>query len=83
MGDFAAQLMQALRYELPDPTAEEEDAVLELARIVAHATERRNAPLACYIAGMYVGAHSLTGAERGAALARALDAARVMVGEIR
>lgn len=31
--------------------AEEVDAILDLARVVAHGTERKNAPLAAWLAG--------------------------------
>jgi hypothetical protein len=34
----------------PAPTAEERDAVLELASVAAHASERRAAPIACWLA---------------------------------
>ncbi len=35
------------------PTTEERDAVLALAGIAAHASERRAAPIACWIAGRH------------------------------
>jgi hypothetical protein len=60
-------------------TFDEERDVLELARVVAHGTERKNAPLACYLAGLSVAA--ATGEERAAALRRALDAARSLLDE--
>ena len=34
----------------PAPTAEERQALLELASVAAHASERRAAPIACWIA---------------------------------
>jgi len=36
--------------------AEEIDVILDLARDVAHGTERKNAPLAAFLAGRFVGA---------------------------
>lgn len=42
--------------------------LLRLARDVAHATERRNAPLATFIAGRYVEARRREGIEPGTAL---------------
>lgn len=35
------------------PTAEERNAVLALAGVAAHASERRAAPIACWIAGRH------------------------------
>ena len=34
----------------PAPTAEEREAVLKLASVAAHASERRAAPIACWLA---------------------------------
>jgi hypothetical protein len=59
--------------------AGEEDEVLELARMVAHATERKNAPLACYLVGMHVAAAVAKGKERELALQRALSIARSLL----
>ena len=49
--------------------------LLTLARIVAHGTERKNAPLAAYVAGRYVAARVGDGVGEDRALAEALDAA--------
>jgi hypothetical protein len=49
--------------------------LLTLARIVAHGTERKNAPLAAYVAGRYVAARAGEGVDEDQALAEALDAA--------
>ncbi|MDP8977462.1 MAG: DUF6457 domain-containing protein [Actinomycetota bacterium] len=46
---FFAELAQ--RGGTPPLDAEEADALLRLARVVAHRFERRYAPLACYVAG--------------------------------
>jgi hypothetical protein len=44
IADFAAALGR------PAPTPEEMDAILRLASVAAHASERRAAPIACWIA---------------------------------
>jgi hypothetical protein len=61
-------------------TAAEEEMVLELARIVAHGTERKNAPLATYLTGLAIAAGPSDGA-RETVLARALKIARMAAGE--
>jgi hypothetical protein len=43
---FAAAIAQ------PAPSAEAMDAVLQLASVAAHASERRAAPIACWLAGV-------------------------------
>jgi Domain of unknown function (DUF6457) len=59
----------------------EAGAILKLAREVAHGVERRLAPLAAYVAGMYVGREATEGTSPVEALAEALDAARSRVPE--
>ena len=49
-----------------DPT--EVDALLDLARVVAHGTERKNAPLAAFLAGRWAAA---AGGDPAEALRRA------------
>jgi hypothetical protein len=61
-------------------TSAEEEMVLELARIVAHATARKNAPLATYLTGLAIAAGPRDAA-REALLARALEIARMAAGE--
>jgi len=51
MDDWPDRYSAALGLELTD---EELDAILDLARDVAHATERRFAPLSAYLAGKFV-----------------------------
>ena len=51
---------------------DEADTVLALARTVAHATERRFAPLATYLAGKYVLARTRSGVPDAEALAEAV-----------
>jgi hypothetical protein len=50
--DWVAAYAEALGLELDDAAI---DAVLALARDVAHGTERKNAPLASFLAGRFVG----------------------------
>jgi hypothetical protein len=46
---------EASRYELGDVDVER---LLELARVAAHGSgDRKNAPLACYLAGLALGRH--------------------------
>ena len=56
----------ALGLELSD---EEVQTILDLARDVSHGTERKNAPLAAFLAGRFVGA----GGSLDEAVARAHD----------
>jgi len=53
----------------------EVDALLDLARTVAHATERRYAPLSTYLAGRYVAERVAAGVPEDDALAEAAAAA--------
>jgi hypothetical protein len=52
MPPTAEQWLSAFAASLgrPAPTAEEVDAVLRLASVAAHASERRAAPVACWLA---------------------------------
>lgn len=52
--------------------------ILTLARIVAHGTERKNAPLAAYVAGRYVVARSAQGVDEAAAMGEALEIAQAI-----
>ena len=49
MDDWLDRFADALSVARLDPA--EVDALLDLARLVAHGTERRNAPLATFLAG--------------------------------
>lgn len=53
--------------------------LLDLARDVAHATERRNAPLATYVTGAYVALRVAQGCDPSAALAEAAAVAAELV----
>lgn len=52
------RLFRALgeRTDLPHPSPAEVSAALDLARVVAHGFVRPGAPLACYAAGLVIGA---------------------------
>lgn len=75
---FAAALEE--RLGRPDPALRmPEEAVgptLDLARVVAHGTERINAPLAAYVAGRYAAARAEEGERPAAAVLEALEVAR-------
>jgi Domain of unknown function (DUF6457) len=45
VGEFAGKIGEN------PPTAEEVDAILDLAAVAAHASERTAAPVACWVAG--------------------------------
>jgi hypothetical protein len=80
-GDIIRRLATALAGDgAPGLLPAEEELVLELARAVAHATERRNAPLACYLVGLQVGQAMAAGEQREVALRQALSAARSLLG---
>lgn len=51
MDPWLDRFADALHLERLDPV--EAEALLDLARVVAHGTERRNAPLATYLAGRW------------------------------
>ena len=57
---------------------EHADAVLDLARVVAHGSERRYAPLAAFLAGQFVVAR----VEAGQSLAAALAEAQALAEEV-
>jgi Domain of unknown function (DUF6457) len=72
--EYAAALGRAAMTEIsigPD----EVDALLGLARDVAHGTERRFAPLVSYLAGKYVVARMRDGAPVAQAVDEAVDVA--------
>lgn len=65
-----------------DPTvdAEVRESLLETARVVAHATERRNAPLATFLIGRFVAARVANGADALAAAEEARGIAERLAG---
>lgn len=59
-----------------DLTEGEKETVLELARIVAHGSERMYAPISTYLAGQFIAELVRTGLPRAEALAEAVAVAR-------
>jgi len=83
MTDFARRYTEALETESGSTlglTDEEVAAVLDLARDVAHATERLNAPLVSYAAGKFVLDRTRAGVPVGEALAQARAAVERALG---
>jgi hypothetical protein len=77
--DYAAALGRAAMTDMsvgPD----EVDTLLDLARDVAHGTERKFAPLVSYLVGQYVVARTRDGATRRQALDEAVDVANRLLG---
>jgi Domain of unknown function (DUF6457) len=68
MDDWLTRYSAALELEL---TEEEVEAILDLARDIAHATERRFAPLSAYLAGKFVTRRVGEGATSDAAVREA------------
>ena len=73
--DWPDRYSAALELDLTD---EEVDTILDLARDVAHATERRFAPLSTYLTGRYVTRRQA----EGATVDEALREARAKVGKL-
>lgn len=67
--NYPDRYAEALALQL---TPEEIEAVLDLARVVAHGSERRFAPLSTYLAGQFVAEVVRTGVPREEALAEAI-----------
>ena len=59
---------------------EEVETVLDLARVVAHGSERKFAPLSSYLAGQYVAERARTGVAPADALAEAVAIAELALG---
>ena len=78
LGRFAAALAQGLTTAgaSVDLGPNGDEAILDLARRVAHGTERANAPLAAFLVGAYVGLRVAEGTDATAALEEALRVAR-------
>ena len=77
--EYAQALARAAGSDLT-LSPEEEEAVLLLARLVAHGTERRNAPLATFLAGKFVGLRAGQGVAPSQALAEAAAVAEDLLG---
>jgi Domain of unknown function (DUF6457) len=54
MEEFIEKVRGLLGPDAPSLTADEAEAVLELARVAAHTSERRAAPVTAYLIGMAV-----------------------------
>ena len=77
--NYPDRFAEALGLRLTD---EEAEAVLDLARRVAHGTERRFAPLSTYLAGQFVAELVRTGIPVAEALAEAAAIAeRTLAGD--
>ncbi len=72
--DFAAALSRAAMTDI-GIGPEEVATLLDLARDVAHGTERRFAPVVSYLVGQYVVARTRDGAQLSQALDEAVDVA--------
>lgn len=73
MDDWIRRYAQSLGVDAPGDA--DSTAILSFARDVAHATERKNAPLASFVAGYYVARREAEGASVSEALTDALVAA--------
>ena len=79
--DYAAALGRAAMTDI-SLGPEEVDILLDLARDVAHGTERKFAPLVSYLVGQYVVARGRDGATRRQALDEAVDVANRLLGGV-
>jgi hypothetical protein len=71
--DYPDRFAEAMALELSEA---EKETVLDLARIVAHGSERMSAPLSTYLAGQFVAELVRTGLPRAEALAEAVAVAK-------
>lgn len=84
--DLLRDLASGLSAARPDsaglepPDAGSRARLLRIAREVAHATERQNAPLAAYLLGRFVQESVTGGAAEADALARAETVVRSLIG---
>jgi hypothetical protein len=85
--DLLADLAAHLTTARGDSTAPEpidlakRAQLLRIARDVAHATERQNAPLAAYLIGRFVQAGVVAGMSETAALDQAAEVVQALIGE--
>ena len=80
MVDFLDLYADALRKQLGEDAGvslsrEMRNPLLDLARVVAHGTERKNAPLATFLAGRYVEIRRAQGTSNEVAVAEAVKIA--------
>lgn len=78
--EFLAALVDELQGDLQVPGDQERERLLELARDVAHGSERKNAPLATFIAGMYAATREQVTAD---SLTEVIEAAGRVLGSSR
>ena len=78
---LAEALADAVDLSSGDLAVPGEDALLDLARIVAHGTERKNAPLATFLAGQYVAVRAADDIAADAAVDEVLKLARDLLEE--
>lgn len=71
MSDWVDRFAARLAKGTDEAVEVDEDAILDLARVVAHGTERQNAPLAAFLAGQHVARREADGVSSPDALAEA------------
>lgn len=67
---------------LDSPDLHDRALLLRIARDVAHATERQNAPVAAYVIGRFVQVSVAAGSSESEALAAAASIVRRLIGEV-
>ena len=77
MSGWIDDLARAL--DLDPLTASETDRLLRIARDVAHRVERKGAPLASFLLGMYVAGRTADGSARASALREAIASTVVLL----
>jgi hypothetical protein len=82
LDDFASALSERLsegsQVDLP---RELKNPLLDLARVVAHSTERKNAPLGTFIAGRYLEARRAQGVDEVTAIGEVVETAEKLLPE--
>ena len=79
MDDWLDRLAEAL--EVPRITSDELGTILSLAREVAHATERKHAPVSTFLLGVAAGAQTRPGTDRSPAFEAVVTTARALLPE--
>jgi hypothetical protein len=79
MEDWIDRFADALGQEHVPP--KDMGALLKMSRQVAHGVERKYAPLATYLAGVFVGHRTAAGERSGDALRRAIEEALALIPE--
>lgn len=78
MEEFAQQLSAGAGTEIDLPEGSK-NRLLALARVVAHNSERKNAPLATFVLGRYVEARIRAGVDAEEALTEAISTAEALL----